>query len=350
MTIQTVKGGLWIPRPVSHGATPSYSSFLLDTNVKKCAVIFEVPETGTLDKAEFRSGAVTINAASVMRASFQTVSGANGDPSGTQDQFRDITQPNFPANTWIVPGLMTSDGTDTGTKRSVTRGQVMALVVEYSTFTAADTANIVGVANAVGGADLIGRPYIDFNGTGAFVHQNAAIGVMALKYNDGTYKYTGCLPWSAINAGTNINTGTTPNEIGNSITFPSSVSVAGCWVLWNAVGAGRDFNIKFYDTDGTTTLENFTVDADVIQNNGVPRFHYFRFASSHTLTASAAYRLTVVPQTASSNQYLDFTINAAAVMDALEGGQSIFRTERTGGAWTDTTTKRVLMGLLVDGL
>jgi len=40
----------------------------------------------------------------------------------------------------------------------------------------------------------------------------------------------------------------------------------------------------------------------------------------------------------------------AAAMDGFPGGQNVHRTERTDlGAWTDTTTKRPWMGVLLTG-
>ena len=142
MTLATVKGGLWIPKPPAVSTTVSFSTFLIDAAGERVAFVIRVPKTGTLDKAEFRVGTVAINAASQVRVSFQDISAANGDPDGTQDQFRDIAGSAFASNTWMVPGLMTSDGTDTGVKRSVTQGDLLSVVIEYQTFTAADSVNV----------------------------------------------------------------------------------------------------------------------------------------------------------------------------------------------------------------
>ena len=109
----------------------------------RVALIFMAPKAGKIDRVSFRTGTShVLNGASVVRFSLQdtTITGNVRHPDGTQDQFRDhdntlLTGINVTVNT----GLITDDGTDTGTKRTVALGDIIAVVVEYQTFTAGDS-------------------------------------------------------------------------------------------------------------------------------------------------------------------------------------------------------------------
>lgn len=348
MATQSIKGGLIIPDILPIGSAPAFAQLLCDASGEKAAVVFRVPKTGTLDKFEFMTGTVTVNASSQIRCSFEDVSAANGDPDGTQDQYRDIAGSAMVSSGWNVPGLMTSDGTDTGVKRAVTRGQVLAAVVGYSTFTAADIVNVSTLSNF---PTVVGFPYADhLVGVPAWSKQTN-YPVIALKYNDGTYEYLGVNVWpiSAFNTLT-LNTGTSPDEIGNIFQCPFPCRASGARVMINTAGAGRDFDVVLYDSDGTTALQTINVDADIQRNAGGIWVDDLLFSATQVLLANTNYRVVIKPTTASNINAYDVTVAAAAIMDAFPGGQNWQRTERTdAGAWTQTTTKRVMIGMLFDG-
>lgn len=348
MAFIEIPGGLWIPEHLcSNASNFGATNLLLDASAEKAAFIFQIPKTGTLDKFEIRTAAVTLNAASVMRLSFQDVNAA-GDPDGTVDQFRTVTQANFAANSWIVPGLITSDGTDGGTKRSVTRGDFLCCVVDYSTFTAADIANIEGRATDAS-SSFQGFPIVDqFTAAWAKVTASPVIG---LKYNDGTYPYIGGHAYP-INTTTipNIQSDTTPDERGMIFRFPAAVKVGGCFLrLGTAVGL--TFRAKLYDSDGSTVLEEVVIDTDLASNTSSRNF-FVRFTADRTLIANRDYRLTVFNDSAASNLTpQEFTVNAQALLDSFPGGQNWHLTTRTdGGAWTQTVTERPFFGLLVTAI
>lgn len=349
MAVTALKGGLWIPPPYPVGAAPSFASLLMDATGEKVAMMFEVPKTGTLDKFEFQAGTVTVNAASVIRCSFQDVDPATGDPDGTVDQYRGIAGSAMVSGGWNVPGLITSDGTDTGVKRAVTRGSTnwLAAVIDYSTFTAADIVNVSTLTNF---PTIVGMPYAD-HFTAAWA-KTSNYPVLALKYDDGTYEYLGVNVWpiTAVNS-ISISSTTTPDEVGLIFQLPGPVTAAGAWVIFNSGATGRNTDIVLYDSDGTSVLETVTIDSDVGRSNNALNTFTVRFPTSRALLGATNYRLVVKPATTGNRVMHDVTISAAAIMDALPGGQLWHRTERTdAGAWTQTTTKRPLMGLLVDGI
>ena len=119
MAIVSVPPYFWPPILTCNNVAPAYSSGTLNASADKYAFIVQCPKAGTLDTFEWRTGAVTNNPDNGIRCSFQTVDATTGYPDGVQDQYRDITG-TISANTWQVPGLITSDGTDVGTKRTAT--------------------------------------------------------------------------------------------------------------------------------------------------------------------------------------------------------------------------------------
>lgn len=347
MALTTIPGGLWIPGVYSDNTMPvafSNPGIINDAD-DKFAVILRIPKTGTLDKFEWRTDvSAAVAAGSNVRCSFQDVSLVNGDPDGTQDQFRDIGGASIISSSWIAPGLLTSDGTDTGVKRSVTRGDLLACVIEYSTFTAADTFRTAMPS----GPTLISRfPYMDQFET-AWVKVTNLIPLLALKYNDGTYEHLGphIYPLSVLNAPA-FNNGSTPDERGMIFQFPASVKVGGCWV---GIDQDEAVDIVLYDSDGTTPLVTVSLDKDVRAGTAGQIVTHF-FSSDVSLLANTNYRLAVKPTTGTNISTYDFDVNAAALLNAVEGGQNWHYTQRTdAGAWTQTTTKRPFMGLLVTAI
>lgn len=344
MALVSIVGGLWIPRPFTNAATaPAFGAGMtIDAAAEKAAYIIEIPRTGTLDKFEFRAGTVSIAAGSAVRCSFQDVSAANGDPDGTQDEFRDIAGSAFASNTWMVPGLLTSDGTDTGTKRSVTAGDLVACVIEYQTFTAADSV----IASTIAGtnqADMTNRPYMDLF-TAAWAKQSSTYPCVALKYNDGSYEFVGGYPFSAITT-TAFNTGSTPDERVLKFKFPAPVSVGGAWMR---VAGGGDFDCVLYDSDGTTPLVTRSSDKDQKPASGNAGNFMFQWPDVD-LSATVDYFLSCKPTSGTNVTYYDFDVNAAAIMDALEGGQNFRFTSKTDGGSpaAETATTRPFCGLLV---
>ncbi|MBI3983851.1 hypothetical protein HY346_00975 [Candidatus Microgenomates bacterium] len=344
MAQAAIKGGLWIPAPIHFSVSaPAFSAMLIDASGEKAAFVLSIPKTGTLDKFEFRLNAVTQAPASGLRCAFQDVSLVNGDPDGTDDQFRVVTT-GLTANTWVAPGLITSDGTDTGVKRAVTKGDLVACVVSFESFATGDSLEVSNLAQTgVVQQSIGGFPYPD-QFTTAWT-KIAGRPVVALKYNDGTYELIEAtsLPLSALNS-TAFNSGSTPDERGNILQFPFPVKVSGFWVRVDLDG---DADVVLYDSDGTTALATSSLDTNVRASAvGHTLFRYF--SSDVSLSKDTTYRLVLKPTSVTSVTLYDFDVNAAAIMDAVEGGQNWHHTQRTdAGAWSQTTTKRNMMGLLV---
>lgn len=335
-----INGGFWYPAPPNPSSSvPALAASLLDASAEKLAFVFVVPKTGTLDLFEFKTGSVLNNPDNGIRLSFQDLD-ANGDPDGTQDQFRDITGA-ISANTWQVPGLITSDGTDTGTKRSVTAGQKLACVIEFVSFVASDSFQVQNFAVSATPADYAdGGSYSDhltasWSKTGIYPN-------LALKYETTGYvPITEFInPIHTINSRT-YNSGSTPDEIALRFQPPTTVECDGFWLRGDI---DNDGDVVLYDTDGTSVLATFTLDASQrINTNG---YTFSGRWAAVTLNAGGTYRLSLKPTTGSNLTLYTITINSSGLAAAMVGGAEWYRSERTdAGAWSQTQTERPYMGL-----
>lgn len=350
MALITIPGGFWFPRLPEHSAsTPSFTTGdVLDADGEKDAYILRVPRTGTLKAVGFRLGTVTQAPTNGLRVSFQDVSLTTGDPDEATDQFRDVTS-GLTTGAWVTTGLITDDGTDTGVKRSVTRGALLAVVVEFASFSAGDNLGVYARAsvNTIG-SGAVGHAYNTHKTGGTWAKNRGALN-LALQYDDDVWE---CLDLpmhnlAALNS-VNFSSSSSPDERGLIFQFPAPVAVRGGW--WRGLNTATDTDMVLYDANGTTALETITFDAQVTTTGIGGNASYAPFSQDRVLLANTPYRLVMKP--GSSNMTLhDFDVAAAAIMNAHEGGQAWHYTQRTdGGAWSETTTKRPMMGLLVTGI
>lgn len=316
---------------------------IINASGDRIAFVIQVPKTGTLDKFELRVAGITNSPDNGIRLSFQDVSTTTGDPDGTQDQYRDIAAGSLSANSWTVPGLMTHNGTDGGNKRSVTRGELLACVVDFVTFVASDSITFSTLSISTGLRNI----YFDDAATGTYVKNAAAFGLLALKYDDGTYGefVDPCWPALTIN-NTAFGSGSTPDERALRFQIPTRMRCIGAWVQ-AALGANAD--IVLYD-NSSSVLASVSIDSDQKSNanGGVIQVLW---SSSITLEPDTTYRLAVKPTTASTVTFQDFDLPGAAYQACMPGGATWYYSSRTdAGAWSDTDTKRPIAGLIFDGV
>ena len=360
MSIVAVEKFLLAP-PGLEGVASSDNDVNLSAADHRIAHVFTVTKSGILDKFEFAINPVgaTVDNASVIRVSFRAVVAATGEPAGAIDQYRDILGSAISPGIWLSPGLMTSDGTDSGVKRTVTRGDLMCIVIEYQTFTASDNLAVSVARGRVTGASLGPScnvfPY-ELSQSGGSWDKSAVIDgpvMFALKYADGTYGR----PIAPGQGGTltkiegnTFNAASTPDEKGNRFVLPFPVRVTGA-VVRVSPAAGADFEVVLIDTDGSAELEAVAVDAEhgTVTSSANPNPLFVPFAAQHEL-AIGTYRLTVRPTTANVLRVASVTVDAAAIMESVYN-LNWFGTSRANlGAWTEEDTRLYLFGLVVDGL
>lgn len=330
MTMQTVQGFQTIPA-FPGDPVVNYTNMLIDAASEKAACIITVPKTGTIDKVAFRTGTVTTGDTVDVR--LETVSAANGDPTGTLIAANANGSQVIGAgddDTWFTTSLTTGP--------SVTRGDVIAVVIVNGG--GGGNMNISRLSSQMPSGSF---PYTDLFTASWAKSPNCA--VVALEYDDASYENViGAYPYSAIATTTTYNSGSTPDEKGLKFRLPYPVRVIGFWVGVDMIAGPTD--MKLYDSDGSTVLETVSLDNNIRSSGGN---HAQYFASSYILAKDTFYRLTCVPSTTSNVRLFEVEVDAVAVMDALEGGQNFHWSERTdAGAWTDTTTKRPLAGLIID--
>lgn len=311
----------------------------------RSAFVFQVPKTGTLRRAIFRTGTVT--AADDVRISFQGVD-ATAQPDGTEDEFRSIAAASIVANSYIVPGIMSSDGTDTGTKRSVVQGELLAVSIRVETFVDANFQIVVAQYQATTEGGITQAPYaLSSSNAGVAWTKTERCSCLVLEYDDGTYAVLdplGIVPYHAFNVQT-FNSGSTPDERGMIFTPTFTLKVRGIWYKTSSAAA---HDVVLYT--GTTVTETLTLDPDY-RGSTTSNIRRVLFANELTLTAGTTYRITVKPTSGSNITLVDWDVAAAGYFDAMAGGQALHYTERTdGGAFTETTTKRLFMGLMVSAV
>lgn len=357
MALQEIPGGVWSSSAsLVNGIANGYS---LNATNKRVALILWIEKAGDLEGVEFLPGtALAINAASEIRVSFQNVDGS-GEPDGTQDQYRDMLGSSLVANFWKDSGIMSSDGSDTGTKRTVARGDLIAVVFEYETFTAADVfdarellassvanARALAVPNAPYGAIFDGATWAK-GATGDFPTS------LALRYADGTYAFLGpgVVPIETQQALT-LNDGFLPDdEAGLVFKLPVEATLRGARVLMFAgPGGAVDWQVRVYNDVDTQLGETVTLPAAVWGGSTAIVGAYRILTADVNIDANRWYRATVRTLSgAVSNAYYGLVrngINKIAHLDAYEGGREFYSTRRSNnGVWTDEQAIRPVMDL-----
>lgn len=337
-------GPFIIPPPLigMNTTAPSFAS-VATVNAAQVAVgmVFRVPKSGTLRKFEWRLSAVGNTPDNGIRCSFQNVSG--GLPDGTRDQFRDITS-GLTTNTWQVPGLITSDGTDSGSLRTVTAGERLAIVMENVSFTTSDSWIYQALTQNVSIFAQLGyaQNYVVARNSSGVWSVSTGAPPVALLYDDGTYAVIAphWYPYLALNSAVYGN-GSTPDERGLRFIPPVTARLTGVWIrglLQNAT------DIVLYD-GSSSVLASVTLDTDQDGEN-----YWVPFPAT-TLTGGSTYRISVKPTSASTVTLYDFDVSTNALLACVEGGVDWYYTQRTdAGAWTDTNTKRPWIGAVFDGV
>lgn len=335
MALTSLGGSMAMPKPENFPTNNANN--LLDASGEKLAAVFRAPKTGTLAKVRFRTATVTTG--DTMKVSFQDVDMATGNPDETADQYRTVSVASSDDNTWISTGLITTDGTDGGGLRSVTRGDLLAIVIEYDSYVSGSM-NIVNSATLV---DYGNGCYTTLKTGGTWAKTTATAGCFELEYDDGSLAYTDTLMPGFNTPGT-VASNTTPDEVALYFRFPVGVTVGGAFVIIDLDAA---CDVVLYDTDGTTALATVSLDSDVRAGTTVNGTMVV-FPSEIDLTANSYYYLAIKPTTTSAVGYRYFDVRSTGSMDMFDLGQNAYWAQRTdAGVWAGTTTRRPRMSLLV---
>lgn len=335
MAIVSMRGAFAYPNYFSDGiGAYANDSTLLDAADEKFAGIFTIPKTGTISKLCFRTGIVTTGATVDVR--LETVDLTTGAPTGTL----------------VAAGAngaqVIADADDTvwfattiTTPVAVTKGDLVAIVI-------VNPAVSPGNLNITSSDCIFARFPYSANFTTVWAKTTSGP-VMTVEYNDGSYEpIPGTLPASGV-PGVTFNNTSTPDERALFFQLPVSVQVTGVWLNMAATNGGN-FDVVLYDSDGITPLATIVWDEDTLQgasDGDVRRF----FSNQVTLLANTNYRMSLKPSTATNISLTHITVADVASMDALPGGSEMHLSTRTdAGAWTETTTTRPAISLLISGV
>lgn len=345
MTVQTVEGfGVLFPQmPYYTSSAWTFTSQLMDASTEKVAIIGLVDTKDhagkNIRKVGFRPGTVGLDAASAIKTSIQSVTAASGPPAQPTGTILGATasgsvteaSSTFTTNTWHQTAALGEDV-------AVNPGDLIAVVIEYGTFTAADVLNITHVGAQSGEHRSQACLY---TGTWAAA---AVLPNVILEFSDGTFgTLSGCFPVSAISTQSYASNTGGADEYALEFSFPFPVQVDGAMVSFSASTTGADAEIVLYD--GTTALETVTIDANTVFSTSGNRPTFVPFTQTRSLTASTTYRVALKPTTTASVALQYFDVSAAGHLQAHSMGEDwIMGSRLDAGAWAaGTTTRRPLI-------
>lgn len=365
MTMRKVPvGGTWIPQPINF--TNGLISFidglyLEDGGVTKVAFTFQCPVSGTLDMFEFGVDADNASPLTTLKVSFQDLD-SNRVPDGTGDQYRVITLGDFDIyGGWIEPGIMTSDGTDTGVKRTVTRGQILAFVIEFDSVVGGDFVYIHGVRISGDGLRNSAAGGLLYDGAWSRMSLYA---IGALRYEgDVYYSLPEVVPAFSFSP-THININSEPDEVGLVFSLQTPARIGGAAFCLSVTGtSGIPVDCVVYDPNNNV-LETVSIKPylDLLPTTNAYSYFVARFSQDIFVSANESYKVTVKPSTTGSVSLLEMYFGVGPTQTAFERQEQLYgyrdtgnnqhtwmHVERFDGEEFETSTLIPLISLLITG-
>lgn len=325
------------------------TSFQLNGNTDTLEYIVQCPESDLITHLGFRYTSRT-GTPPTYRISIQGVDG-----SGRADGVIKTGDGGQPASGTFTPP---ADATWNTTWRwialqangayTVSRGQFIAIVIDYSsgTISGTDASTITSASNAGGGGGSWHFPYAIHVDAGSPTRQTL-MPVVAWKSSTKTYGFP-----METNAVTSFSSDTaTTDERGTAFNLAAglgdSYKVIGAKIVGTSGAAGKQFKLLLSQgLTGTSLLQDVTFDTDHVSavataNRGW--IVYFDEATLSTLTFGTDYVLSVQPQDTSHNMaIIEWTSDDAQDNGAWPVGTQVWGATRADAAsnWTSDTTKR----------
>jgi hypothetical protein len=333
-------GGLWLPSRHDESMTSIGvgTTFQINASGELVAMVFRAPKTGNLSRFEAYIGAASNVPDNGLRFSFQDVDLSTGLPDAGVDQFAIIASGSVAVG-WANPG-------DFDAPRAVTRGDLVAAVIDISSFTAGD--NVV-IGNWILSTS-VGFPYSVSVTT---TKSQTNIPVFALRYDDGTYVpfYPGSEIW-AVNdiQGQAFQSDTAIDEYGLKFQVPWPCSLQAVAVSMHTTSSNNSFDIVLYDAAGSV-VDTIACDGDVSSSVSAFRYRQEWFTSDITLTPNVTYRLVVKAGSSTINCEVRYGVFPSTALKGSAGVPSTWElTQRAdAGAWTDTDVRVPKIHLFLNG-
>lgn len=339
------------PGPISATA-PSGTVFALNQSTDVLSFIFQAPEAITITRVAIVLPSTSPNGTgTTWIAGLQGVDATNGQPNGT------FLGGGTPASvTFTNSGLSTSNTNwlTLANSYTCTRGQAMAMVVQYSSGTTPSSGTQdLTLLTSTSWAPNMGLPYAITNDNGSVSKVNTSPPAFGIGSSTQAYMF----PYKgAFN--TAFQVGSNPDEYAIRFKVPdswcSTYKVSGLRFCGQAPTAGTNNTlVRLYDTDGSTVLATFDWDTEIAQSNTTTRLFNLGFTDTTlpTLTAGSVYRVGFAPQTSGTLTVRGITFTSAADGAAYDNGDEVYSSSRTNeGAWTDDQTMRILGEILLTDL
>lgn len=327
-----------LPSPLLIGgyiSPTSPTTYQLDAAGEKIAWVFKVPKTTTITGIAVKATTVTSSGDFDFRV--ETVSTTDGNPTTTLWG----TNTNLSATvsaTGIIEITFTAGA-------SVTMGDIVAIVISR-------TSGNVTFAHAVANT-TVGFPYsLTHNGTSWSKVTTSQFLQLAIKEAGGYIPFPSSFLLPVVST-FNINTGTSPDEVGVRFNLPFAVRIVGASIHWNYAGTGRSATATAFDSGGSALSSNFSAHDEDISNavSGAKNYDMY-LTAAYDLAANTDFTVAMKPTTASINawNYYDFTgfsgLKAITLFDSYM--TTVYRVD--GGSWSTYTDRHWGVQLIVSGI
>lgn len=333
----------WLLHEVAMGA-PALNTLVLNSSARIVESIYQAPRTETI------TGMIIPYVSKVgttpnFRASIQTLSSA-GDSSGT------VLGGGTPASKIFSPtSLAWANNTNNevlfDNSYNVTQGEWLATVIDYSSGTI-DASNSATFQYYGSSFRDFGSPYsVDFQA--AFTKRT---GLPLISYKSAS-RVVG-YPIQAVST-VNINSGAGASEVAARVVIPSwigSATIRG--IRWlGSPGANTTLALKCYSGGATTDITALATQSGIDSDfrGSTNRIQTYMFGTSPTVVGGSIYRFSILAEGAVTSSLIFTTHASLAHTDYFPMGQNVHYSSRVGGGnWTDITTNRLFMSLLLDDI
>lgn len=319
--------------------------FVIDGDTDELAYVVQIPKTGMLTQLAFATGTITTGDTGVLVSLDQLNTDAN--PSGA---FGSLL---YKANSNGTVAIADSDDNvvkavdiNGGTGVSCTLGDIVAVRIKRP----ASTGTLVGQFKVMQVPSEVLPEVQDYNITAGTAWTKTAWNPQLVFNIGGWIAPIGCIGGGSITISSE--SFASPAQKGLLVNYPVSVRAIGVAVqVIFPANSSVTFNL-YSDPTGTPVQRAITpaIDTDLSTSVSAGRNMRSYFATPYTLAANTNYVLAMSPQDATSLylQYLTVVATYAASNPTGPNGVMYSRADSSGGAFTATTTKIPIMGLIID--
>lgn len=333
---------LFWPHHMLEGYTGSTTAtFNFNADSSRYAWILRAPKAGTIQRLHFRMGPVTTG--DDVRFSVRGVTSL-GSPDGTESQFRVRAIATGDANSWLTTGILSHNGTDGGTKLTVTKGQHFSIVALYE---ARDSGNMqlasMGAYSTF--PRTANRTMTSTDGGLSWIGP-AVAPMIALEYDDGSFEpMLGIMP--ALGGSFSLTTSSTPDEYSIRFQLPAKMRCAGVFAIWDT----RDQSYSL-TTDAGSVLAGPTSPIGPANVTALARRQYTYWDTPVELDPGVWYRLLITPTSGSGLTMARFDLGHSDWARILGLPDTVYQVQsrKSLGAWTHEDTRYIPISMIFDGI